>query len=121
MARQARLRSTLLDAAHLHANATQRQAVGVISGGFCVCASPYFVAKDGCINPFRAPPLPLSLPHIIGSPSAHCGSSVSSSPHRTLLLSVTESVVLPPDSGVHHMPQAYRSEPSLLPIERPRC
>jgi hypothetical protein len=25
-------------------------------------------------------------------------------------------------TGVHHMPQAYnRSDPSLLPIERPRC
>ena len=34
MARQARLRSTLLDAAHLRANATQRQAVRVTSGGF---------------------------------------------------------------------------------------
>ena len=50
MARQARLRSTPLDAAHLRANATQRQAVRVISGGFCVCASPYFVAKDGRID-----------------------------------------------------------------------
>jgi hypothetical protein len=39
-----------LDAAHLHANATQRQAVRVVSGGFCVCASPYFVAKDGRID-----------------------------------------------------------------------
>ena len=29
--------------------------------------------------------------------------------------------MLPPDSGVHQMPQAYHSEPSLLPIERPRC
>ena len=47
MATQARLRSTQLDAVHLHANATQRQAVRVISGGFCLCASPYFVAKDG--------------------------------------------------------------------------
>src|SRR5450756_2380528 len=29
---------------------------------------------------------------------------------------------LPPSHGVHHMPQAYnRSDPSLLPIERPRC
>jgi hypothetical protein len=36
---------------------------------------------------------------------------------------VTESVVLPPDpTAVHHMPEAYsRPEPSLLPIERPRC
>jgi hypothetical protein len=33
---------------------------------------------------------------------------------------VTESVVLPPDpTPVHSMPEA--SEPSLLPIERPRC
>jgi hypothetical protein len=73
-------------------------------------------------QPFGSSLLPLShLPHIIESPSAHCGGNVSSSPHRTRLLSVTESVVLPPDSGVHQMPQAYRSEPSLLPIERPRC
>jgi hypothetical protein len=37
--------------------------------------------------------------------------------------SVTESVVLPPDAtAVHYMPESYpRPEPSLLPIERPRC
>ena len=50
MASQVRLRSTPFDAAHLQANAMQRQAVGVISGGFCVCASPFFVAKDGCVD-----------------------------------------------------------------------
>jgi len=37
MARQAWLRSTLLDAAHRHANATQRRAVEGNLGGFCVC------------------------------------------------------------------------------------
>ena len=36
MARQARLRSTPLDAANLHANATQRRAVEGHLGGFCV-------------------------------------------------------------------------------------
>jgi hypothetical protein len=36
--------------------------------------------------------------------------------------SVTESIALPPKQGMHHMPQPYtRPEPSLLPIERPRC
>ena len=36
---------------------------------------------------------------------------------------MTESVVLPPDPiPVHYMPEAYsRPEPSLLPIEQPRC
>ena len=37
MARQARLGSTPLDAAHLHANATQRRAVEGNLGGLCVC------------------------------------------------------------------------------------
>src|ERR1700688_4897224 len=36
MARQARLRSTPLDAANLHANATQRRADEGHLGGFCV-------------------------------------------------------------------------------------
>ena len=37
-------------------------------------------------------------------------------------LPVTESVALPPDQGMHHMPQPNtRPEPSLIPIERPRC
>src|ERR1700692_1171522 len=36
MARQARLRSTPLDAANLHANATQRRAAEGPLGGFCV-------------------------------------------------------------------------------------
>jgi hypothetical protein len=46
------------------------------------------------------------------------------SPPPTRHLSVTESiVVLPPDlTGVDQMPDShYHSEPSLLPIERPRC
>lgn len=29
--------------------------------------------------------------------------------------------MLPPNTGMHHMPEAYSTEPSLLPIERPRC
>jgi hypothetical protein len=29
--------------------------------------------------------------------------------------------MLPPTEGMHHMPLAYSTEPSLLPIERPRC
>lgn len=33
-----------------------------------------------------------------------------------------ESVALPPNQWMHHMPQSHiRPEPSLLPIERPRC
>ena len=48
---------------------------------------------------------------------------ISPSPPRVRLFSVTESVVLTPHpTAVHHMPEAYnRPEPSLLPIERPRC
>jgi len=49
------------------------------------------------------------------------GGTVKRSPPR-VRLSVTESVVLPPPTAVHHMPESYtRPEPSLLPIERPRC
>jgi ribosomal protein S27AE len=35
---------------------------------------------------------------------------------------VTESVALPPDLLEHPVPQAYyHTDPSLLPIDRPRC
>jgi Zn ribbon nucleic-acid-binding protein len=35
---------------------------------------------------------------------------------------VNESVVLPPDQGMRHMPQPHmRPDPTLIPIERPRC
>jgi hypothetical protein len=35
---------------------------------------------------------------------------------------VTESVALPPEPQVHRMPEIHtRPEPTLIPIERPRC
>jgi hypothetical protein len=48
----------------------------------------------------------------------HAGSITGPTRH----LPVTESVALPPDPGMHHMPQSHmRPEPSLIPVERPRC
>jgi len=36
--------------------------------------------------------------------------------------SLTESVALPPNQGMHHMPETKaRFDPTLTPIERPRC
>jgi hypothetical protein len=49
---------------------------------------------------------------------AYCGCGISSSPPCLRLLSVTESVALPPDPwGVHHMPECH----SPRMIERSRC
>jgi hypothetical protein len=58
------------------------------------------------------------MEHALGRAWVHTGFITAPYWH----LSVTESVALPPDLQEHHVPLAYhRSDPSLLPIDRPRC
>ena len=66
----------------------------------------------------------LEIPKLLsGHMGRHFVCMISPSPPRVRLFSVTESVVLTPHpTAVHHMPESHtRAEPSLLPIERPRC
>ena len=71
----------------------------------------------------RLPEMPKLLSAQVNILGKHFVCMISPSPPRVRLFSVTESVVLTHHpTAVHHMPEAYnRPEPSLLPIERPRC
>jgi hypothetical protein len=64
-ARQVRLRSTPLDAANLHANATQRRAVEGHLGGFCVWESYHLM--DCLPTSFVGPPWPAQTVRIAGA------------------------------------------------------